>query len=254
MYHKRKLSLWPCYQAKIFLVCFMTSFGYHVLFFCIYFVCTCFFVDKYLRDVVYLRNLYTWERIHILLIYGSPSFYLLWFFGGSGKNLAMSACLILLHLHALIFGLVTSFVFPLHLIELVNLLSIYAGSLFRVCWVDMLSTMSHIYWRLCWCSMLILVLVSPNAWPCHSHNFGWANSYVLSSLVAQPYVCCKCYALFPIYALLHIFGVLNDFGGVRMPCLCTLYSNAIILISARTLGSFPISFKHSFALLHMFML
>ena len=64
---------------------------------------------------------------------------------GSRKNLPMRACLILLHLHVLIFGLVTSFAFPLHLIELVNPFSIYAGSLFRVCWVDMLSTMSHIY-------------------------------------------------------------------------------------------------------------
>ena len=106
------------------------------------------------------------------------------------------------------------------------------GSLFRVCWVDMLSTMSHIYRRLCWCLMLILVVVSPKAWLCHSHNFGWANSYALSSLVAQSYVCCKCYASFPIYALFDIFCVLNDFGGVRMPCLCTLYSNAIILIGA----------------------
>ena len=120
--------------------------------------------------------------------------------------------------------------FLLYLIELVNLCAICEGYLFHGCWVDMLSTMSHRYQRLCWCSLLILVLVSPDAWPCHSHNFGWANSYVLSSLIAQPYVCCKCYASFPIYALFHIFCVLNDFGGVRMPCLCTLHSNAIILI------------------------
>ena len=69
--------------------------------------------------------------------------------------------------------------FLLYLIELVNLCAICEGYLFHGCWVDMLSTMSHRYQRLCWCSLLILVLVSPDAWPCHSHNFGWANSYVL---------------------------------------------------------------------------
>ena len=35
-----------------------------------------------------------------------------------------------------------------------------------------------------------------------------------------------------------------------MPCLCTLYSNAIILIGAHVFS--PTSFKHSFDLLHMF--
>ena len=166
------------------------------------------------------------------IVLWSPLFLFFLILCGSGKNLPMSACLILLHLHALIFGLVTSFAFPLHLIELVNLCAICEGYLFHGCWVDMLSTMSHGYQRLCWCSLLILVLVSPDAWPCHSHNFGWANSYVLSSLIAQSYVCCKFYVSFPFYALFDIFCVLNDFGGVRMPCLCTLYSNAIILIGA----------------------
>ena len=122
--------------------------------------------------------------------------------------------------------------FLLHLIDLVNLFAICEVYLFCVCWVDMGSTMSHIYQRLCWCSLLILVLVSSNAWPCHSHIFGWANSYVLSSLIAQSYVCCKCNASFPIYALFDIFCVLNDLGGVRMQCLCTLYSNTISLIGA----------------------
>ena len=53
-----------------------------------------------------------------------------------------------LHLRTLIFGLVTSFVLPLHLIELVNRFAICEGYLFHGCWVDMLSTMSHIYRRL----------------------------------------------------------------------------------------------------------
>ena len=58
--------------------------------------------------------------------------------------------------------------------------------------------------------------------------------------------------LFHICFLSH-FVCLNVFGGVRIPCLCTLYSNAIIPISAQTLGSSPISFNHSFArfLMHM---
>ena len=37
--------------------------------------------------------------------------------------------------------------------------------------------------------------------------------------------------------------VLNDVEGVRIPCLCILYSNAKIHICARTLGSFLISFR-----------
>ena len=70
MYHKIKLSLWPCFQAKVLLVCFMTYFGYHVLFRFIYFVCTCFFMYKYLRDVVYLET-YTHERWYIFSWYHS---------------------------------------------------------------------------------------------------------------------------------------------------------------------------------------
>ena len=57
----------------------------------------------------------------------------------------------------------------------------------------------------------------------------------------------------PMLSSTFLFCWLNVFGGVRMPCLCTLYSNAIIPISAQTLGSSPISFNHSFArfLMHM---
>ena len=43
MYHNRNLSLWPCFQAKVLLVCFMTSFGYHVLF-CLYLFCVYMFL------------------------------------------------------------------------------------------------------------------------------------------------------------------------------------------------------------------
>ena len=40
-------------------------------------------------------------------------------------------------------------------------------------------------------------------------------------LLAQPYLCCKCYDLLLLYAHLHLLRVLDDFGGVRIPYLCT---------------------------------
>ena len=107
MYHKRKVSLWPCYKAKILLVCFMTLFGYHALLFSTYFVRTCFFKDINLSDLCLLRNLYTWEMVHLYVISHFFGTHLVTHFDYSvatGKNLAMSACLILLHLFALIFG------------------------------------------------------------------------------------------------------------------------------------------------------
>ena len=61
MYNKIKLSLWPCYQAKILLLYCMTFLWISCSFFSIYLVCTCFFEDKYLRDVVHLET-YTHER------------------------------------------------------------------------------------------------------------------------------------------------------------------------------------------------
>ena len=39
--------------------------------------------------------------------------------------------------------------------------------------------------------------------------------------MAQPYRWCKCFDLFLLYAHLHLLRVLDDFGGVRIPCLCT---------------------------------
>ena len=42
---------------------------------------------------------------------------------------------------------------------------------------------------------------------------------------------------------LYIVCVLNNIEGVRIPCLCILYSNANILNYAQTLGSFLISFR-----------
>ena len=55
--------------------------------------------------------------------------------------------------------------------------------------------------------------------------------------------------IFYIYYL-YLVCVLNDIEGVRIPCLCILYSNAIILIYARTLGSFLISFRALFLSYH----
>ena len=39
--------------------------------------------------------------------------------------------------------------------------------------------------------------------------------------MAQPHLWCKCYDLLLHYALLHLLRVLDDFGGARMPFLCT---------------------------------
>ena len=41
----------------------------------------------------------------------------------------------------------------------------------------------------------------------------------------------------------YLVCVLNDIEGVRIPCLCTVYSNANILNYAQTLGSFLILFR-----------
>ena len=68
MYNKIKLSLWPCYQAKIFLLYCMTLLWISCSFFNIYFVCTCFFEDKYLRDAVHLET-YTNERWYLPIWY-----------------------------------------------------------------------------------------------------------------------------------------------------------------------------------------
>ena len=54
---------------------------------------------------------------------------------------------------------------------------------------------------------------------------------------------------FYLYSLSRV-GVLNDIEGVRIPCLCILYSNAKILIYARTLGSFLILFRALFLSYH----
>ena len=61
MHNKINMCLWPCYQANILFLYYMNSFWVSFSFFSIYFVCTCFFEDKYFRDVVHLKT-YTHER------------------------------------------------------------------------------------------------------------------------------------------------------------------------------------------------
>ena len=84
------------------------------------------------------------------------------------------------------------------------------------------SPMMYSYKRLCyvthifWLSLNLLNVLA----------FG----YFVGLLVdAQPYVCCKCYALFYIHSLLHMFCVSKDYGGVRIPC-CAHYIAIQILI------------------------
>ena len=61
IYNQINMSLWPCYQANILLLYYMNSSWISCSLFSIYFMCTCFFEDKYLRDVVHLET-YTHER------------------------------------------------------------------------------------------------------------------------------------------------------------------------------------------------
>ena len=61
IYNKINMSLWPCYQANILWLYYMNSSWISCSFFSIYFVCTCSFEDKYLRDDIHLET-YTHER------------------------------------------------------------------------------------------------------------------------------------------------------------------------------------------------
>ena len=58
MYNEIKLSLWPCYSAKI-LIGILHDFVLDIMlyFLCIYFVCACFLVDKHLCNIVRLEKL-----------------------------------------------------------------------------------------------------------------------------------------------------------------------------------------------------
>ena len=66
--------------------------GYHVVFLCsIYFVCTCFFVDKNLSDSSSLRKLIHMRdgtSLFDILFLWCPPYYSFWIFGGSGKEVA----------------------------------------------------------------------------------------------------------------------------------------------------------------------
>ena len=125
--------------------------GYHVVFLCsIYFVCTCFFVDKNLSDSSSLRNLYTWEMIHLYLIsyfFDVHLFTPFWLFGGSGKEIGdecLSYSIASFRTHSWV---VTSFDLYFHFIELVylcvciSIYSFYWNPLNLVCWDVMLSNL-----------------------------------------------------------------------------------------------------------------
>ena len=97
--------------------------------------------------------------------------------------------------------------------------------------------------------MIIILLVFYHAlsWPTHIHV--WLSLVLYCILQIGTFSCCSTIILFQVlclvlyYALLHLFCVLEDFGGARIPSLCTLYLNAIILNNLQILGSSSIFFK-----------
>ena len=105
IYNKTISSHVLCFQANILLVYLWLHFGYLVPSCCNYFGCTSFFVDIYHHDLVYLEP-YTLERNYIPRWY--PFFhvhlvFLLFFLSGASvKAFALSACLLSLHLDALL--------------------------------------------------------------------------------------------------------------------------------------------------------
>jgi hypothetical protein len=160
MYNKIKLSLFghAITQRSYWYITWL-YFGYHVLFFSIYFVCTCFFVDKYLCDVLYLEKfIHTRDDtslIDILFLRCSP-FICSYFFGGSAKEFVYECLFYFIASSRTHIWFRHNLWFYLHLIELVFLFAIHLISSFNpVCCMVMLSNIIH--WRLCWCSMLILV-------------------------------------------------------------------------------------------------
>ena len=143
-----------------------------------------------------------------------------YFFGGSVKAFALSACLISLHLDALFCGgdyfphaylyeafailigiprLEEAFIFYLHrglsqvlVIHFAFLVCLWT-LLLGVCGEDMPCTLYLHYPRLCWCLMLIRTLVFSSALPWLTHIILVEPSLKLPLLyVAQSFVCCKC--------------------------------------------------------------
>ena len=94
MYNKINLSLWTCYQAKILLLYCMTLLWISCSLFGIYFVCTCFFEDKYLRHVVHLET-YTHERWYLPIWY--PFIYCV--LGGHAKQYRSLKTMLMLNAH-----------------------------------------------------------------------------------------------------------------------------------------------------------
>ena len=195
-------------------------FGYLVLFFSNHFVCICFFVGVYHQWFIHLET-YTYERGNFFNWY--PSLFespcllplILWW---CQKEIIpwvlvlFSICIFMhsllfedpwlhayhgkhvdfywLYMFLLAFGFFNWLLFPIGILELVNILFIQRSSLCRG-----------------WASLML-------------------NPLIWYLIMAQPYLWCKCYVLCAMcyvlfYALLHLLYVLDDFGGVRIPFLCT---------------------------------
>ena len=117
-----------------------------------------------------------------------------------------------------------------------------------VCGNDRPCTVCLILSRLYWCLMLFCTLVFSSALPWLTHIFLVEPTLKLHLLlVAQPCVCCKYYALFPICSLALVVSF-YWFWGSYDPILCTLYPNTKILDVHKSWGDSLVSLEHSFAL------
>ena len=79
----------------------------------------------------------------------------------------------------------------------------------------------------------------------------------MHSYLVNGFIGLKLVLIIVLHSYLYYFYlacVLNDIAGVRIPCLCILYSNATIIIYAWTLGSFLILFRALFVQLVLWIL
>ena len=200
--------------------------------------------------------------VHLYLIsyfFGVHRFTHFCLFGGSGKLFGDAYLPYFIASFCTHVWMVTSFDLYLHLIELVNLAmclyfdislqSVSVESCVLGCHAKhshSLKTIGHAHARpsisLIRCFAIPLTHFALSQFLCPIFSCR-STICVLQVLCLISYLC----------FLAHIL-CFNDVRGVRMPCLCILYSNAIILISAQTLGSSPTSFKQSFACLLMHIL
>ena len=109
IYNKINLSLWPCYQANILFLYCMTSFWISCPFFNIYFVCPCFYKDKYTHDVVHLE-IYTHERWYLPIWY--PFIYCV--LGGHAKQYRSLKTMLMLNAHLCVSLIICFLMSPTH--------------------------------------------------------------------------------------------------------------------------------------------